>query len=184
MFIQTEETPNPATLKFVPGGPVMGQGTKEFLDQKSAEISFLAEGIFAIQGVKAIFFGEDFISVTKDEPQDWQDLKPLILSVIIDHFSQNIPLFKEGYHPQIGANHASDDDEIVTQIKEIIEHRVRPVVAQDGGDITFSHFEDGIVYLQMRGACAGCPSSTATLKSGIENLLKYYVPEVVEVRSV
>lgn len=182
MFIQTEETPNPATLKFLPGRVVMASGTVDFDDAEAATPSPLAERLFTIEGVKRVFLGGDFITVTKADGSDWAVLKPQVLGVVMEHFLADRPTYvggsKEAHAP------ADDDDEIVAQIKELLETRVRPAVAQDGGDIIFHAFEDGIVYLHMQGSCSGCPSSTATLKMGIENMLRHYVPEVVEVRPV
>ena len=183
MFIQTETTPNPATLKFLPGLTVMEQGTADFRDiEKAKDGSPLAKRLFDIGGVSGVFFGSDFITITKDEGKEWYLLKPSILGVIMEHFTAGRPVLsisKAGIE-----NVESDDDEIVAQIKELLETRVRPFVAQDGGDIVYHGFEDGIVSLTMQGACAGCPSSTATLKLGIENMLKHYIPEVVEVQAV
>ncbi len=184
MFIQTEQTPNPATLKFLPGEAVLESGTADFsnLEQATGN-SPLAESLFGIEGVAAVFFGGDFITITKAADQDWFVMKPAILGVIMEHYTAGGPVMTENA-ATIGASTASDDDdEIVTQIKELIDTRVRPAVAMDGGDIVYHGFEDGIVYLQMQGACAGCPSSTATLKMGIENMLRHYIPEVLEVRS-
>ena len=182
MFIQTEETPNPASLKFLPGVDVMGAGTASFPDQGSAERSPLASRLFEIDGVTAVFFGQNFVTVTKDDAADWFMLKPPILGAIMEHFVSGQPLMLE----DAGSGHSAsqDDDEIVVQIKELLDTRVRPAVAQDGGDIVFHGFEDGIVFLHMQGACAGCPSSTMTLKAGIENMLRHYIPEVTEVRPV
>jgi Fe-S cluster biogenesis protein NfuA len=181
MFIQTEQTPNPATLKFLPGREVMAGGTADFPTADTAARSPLATALFAVDGVNGVFFGGDFVTVTKDEARDWQLLKPSILSVIMEHFTAEQPLFSGAAEPA-GAD-TSDDGEIVTQIKELLATRVRPAVAQDGGDIVFQSFEDGIVTLHLQGSCAGCPSSTATLKAGIENLLRHYIPEVREVRA-
>ena len=183
MFIQTEPTPNPATLKFLPGREVMGAGTADFTDPEQAESSPLAQSLFGVEGIRGVFFGSDFVTVTKAEDQEWHVLKPTVLGVIMEHFTSGRPVVTEaeGDAPAAGED---DDDPVVSQIKELIETRVHPAVAQDGGDITFEKFESGIVYLTMRGACAGCPSSTATLKMGIENMLKHYIPEVVEVRPV
>src|SRR5689334_18407383 len=184
MFIQTEATPNPATLKFLPGRPVLETGTLDLRDAAEAAKSPLAERLFAINGVDGVFFGSDFITVSKAEGE-WPQLKPAILGAIMEHFMSGAPLLKDG---EQGA--ADDeffdtaDEEVVTTIKDLIETRVRPAVANDGGDITFRGFKEGIVYLHMKGACSGCPSSTATLRHGIQNLLKHYVPEVVEVRPV
>ena len=182
MFIQTEPTPNPATLKFLPGRDVMGAGTADFTDPEQAASSPLAQSLFGIEGITGVFFGTDFVTVTKAENQEWHVLKPTILGVIMEHFTSGRPVVLETVGETPPA--IEDDDPVVSQIKELIETRVRPAVAQDGGDITFESFESGIVYLTMRGACAGCPSSTATLKMGIENMLKHYIPEVVEVRPV
>jgi Fe-S cluster biogenesis protein NfuA len=190
MFIQTEETPNPATLKFVPGVQVMVSGTIDFADSEAATQSPLAERLFAVEGVTRIFFGSDFITVTKAESQDWHVMKPAILGVIMEHFTTGRPILTEAagaaFAPVAGGGTSAEgeDDEVVLQIKDLLDTRVRPAVAMDGGDIVFHGFEEGVVYLHMQGACAGCPSSTATLKSGIENLLRHYVPEVVEVRAV
>ena len=185
MFIQTEETPNPATLKFLPGRVVMERGTADFDSAEKAQRSPLAESLFRIEGVARIFLGSDFITVTKTDAKDWPVLKPQILGLIMEHFSTNRPvILAEKTEGAGGEATDGDDDEIVTQIKELLDTRVRPAVAQDGGDIIFHSFEDGIVYLHMQGSCSGCPSSTATLKMGIENMLRHYVPEVVEVRAV
>ncbi|MEX2618555.1 MAG: NifU family protein [Alphaproteobacteria bacterium] len=183
MFIQTEQTPNPATLKFLPGRTVLESGTADFSSkEKAAGRSPLAESLFGVEGVAAVFFGNDFITITQEPDNDWYVMKPAILGVIMEHFTTGAPVMTEAA-PTTGASTAADDDnEIVKQIKELIDTRVRPAVAMDGGDIIFHGFEDGIVYLQMQGACAGCPSSTATLKMGIENMLRHYIPEVVEVR--
>lgn len=180
MFIQTEQTPNPATLKFLPGRPVMESGTADFPDREAAQRSPLADRLFAVDGVRGIFLGSDFITVTRDGATEWHVMKPAILGAIMEHFTSGRPVMADAG----AAAAAGEDDEIVTQIKELLDTRVRPAVAQDGGDIIFNRFEDGIVYLHMQGSCSGCPSSTATLKSGIENMLRHYVPEVVEVRAV
>lgn len=185
MFIQTEATPNPATLKFLPGKPVLGSGTRDYRNGDAAAESPLATTLFAIEGVTGVFFGSDFISVTKEEGE-WQHLKPAILGAIMEHFMSGAAVV-EG-DEQAGEASAEDeffepeDKDTVDTIKELLETRVRPAVAQDGGDITFQGYRDGIVYLTMRGACAGCPSSTMTLQHGIENLLKHFVPEVQGVR--
>ncbi|HEY7989997.1 MAG TPA: NifU family protein [Stellaceae bacterium] len=184
MFIQTETTPNPATLKFIPGRAVMGEGTAQFTTaEAAAERSPLAQRLFGVDGVTGVFLGGDFISVTKDGALDWFVLKPSILAAIMEHYTSGRPVVLEQTGAAPGAS-AEADDETVAAIKELIETRVRPAVAQDGGDIVFEHFEDGIVYLQMHGACSGCPSSTATLKAGIENMLRHYIPEVIEVRAL
>ena len=183
MFIQTEQTPNPATLKFLPGRVVLESGTRDFPTIDTAHASPLAEELFRIQGVAGVFFGSDFITVTKDDRFDWPVLKPMILAAVMDHFTAGRPMVVSADIEETATN-AEADDEVVTQIKELIETRVRPAVAQDGGDIVFKGFEDGVVLLALKGSCAGCPSSIATLKSGIENMLKHYVPEVREVRQV
>ncbi|RMD63860.1 MAG: NifU family protein [Alphaproteobacteria bacterium] len=183
MFIQTEPTPNPATLKFLPGQEVLGQRTADFPDAASAAASPLAQRLFEIDGVERVFFGSDFISVTKAEDREWYLLKPAILGVIMEHFTAGRPILTE--QAGTGAQtSAEEDSEVVAMIKELLDTRVRPAVAQDGGDIIFHGFEDGVVYLTMQGACSGCPASTATLKMGIENMLRHYIPEVVEVRAV
>ena len=187
MFIQTESTPNPATLKFIPGREVMGEGAvADFPSVEAADRSPLAKALFAIPEVSRVFFGSDFISVTKRDG-DWKHLKPAILGAIMEHFMSGAPLLKDGgtgNNDDENEFFESADEEIVTTIKDLIETRVRPAVANDGGDITFRGFKEGVVYLHMKGACSGCPSSTATLRHGIQNLLKHYVPEVVEVRPV
>jgi Fe-S cluster biogenesis protein NfuA len=183
MFIQTEQTPNPATLKFLPGRDVMGSGTADFATVEAAKRSPLAEHLFTVEGVTGVFLGSDFITVTKAGDKDWHLLKPAILGAIMEHFTSGRPIVAGS--ETAGESAASEEDsEVVAQIKDLIETRVRPAVAQDGGDIIFQGFEDGIVFLHLQGSCSGCPSSTATLKAGIENMLKHYVPEVVEVRAV
>ena len=187
MFIQTEATPNPATLKFLPGRPVLAQGTLEFLEPEATKDSPLAARLFEIDGVTGVFLGSDFISVSKGEGE-WQHLKPAILGAIMEHYQSGAPVAAEGEpgseSAEEGEFFASEDEETVKTIKELLETRVRPAVAQDGGDITFQGYRDGIVFLHMRGACSGCPSSTATLRHGIENLLRHFIPEVQEVRPV
>ena len=184
MFIQTESTPNPATLKFLPGQAVLPAGTADFPSAEAAGTSPLATRVFGVDGVSGVFFGPDFVTVTKDEAVDWSHIKPAILGAIMEHFQSGQPVM-EGDTGSVGhADHDGPDVEIVNQIKELLDTRVRPAVAQDGGDITFHGFERGVVYLHMQGACAGCPSSTMTLKMGIENLLRHYIPEVTEVRPV
>ena len=183
MFIQTEQTPNPATLKFLPGRVVLESGTRDFPVMETAHASPLAEELFRIQGVAGVFLGSDFITVTKDDRFDWPVLKPMILAAIMDHFTAGRPMVLTA-EVEPSAASGEPDNEVVIQIKELIETRVRPAVAQDGGDIVFKGFEDGVVLLALKGSCAGCPSSIATLKSGIENMLKHYVPEVREVRQV
>ena len=184
MFIQTEATPNPATLKFLPGRPVLETGTLDVRDPAEAAVSPLAERLFEIKGVNGVFFGSDFITVSKSDG-DWPQLKPAILGAIMEHFMSGAPLLRSD-HSDAAEDEFFDaeDAEIVTTIKDLIETRVRPAVANDGGDITFKGFKEGIVYLNMKGACSGCPSSTATLRHGIQNLLRHYVPEVVEVQPV
>lgn len=179
MFIQTEATPNPSTLKFIPDQAIMTQGTANFNDKQAAARSPLATRLFGVDGVDSIFLGSDFITVTKTEAKDWQVLKPMILEALMNHFSSGESVIKEDAGEAVDDG---EDSEIVKQIKELLETRVRPAVAQDGGDIIFHRFEDGIVYLTMMGACSGCPSSGATLKHGIENMLRYYIPEITEVR--
>ena len=184
MFIQTEATPNPATLKFLPGQTVLEIGTADFPSAATADSSPLAQRLFAVQGVTAVFFGMDFVTVTKNETLDWNHLKPAILGAIMEHYQSGQPVIASGSAQEGHTAHDGPDSEIVTQIKELLDTRVRPAVAQDGGDITFHGFDRGVVYLHMKGACAGCPSSTMTLKMGIENLLRHYIPEVTEVRPV
>jgi Fe-S cluster biogenesis protein NfuA len=185
MFIQTESTPNPATLKFLPGQSVLDMGTADFPNADAAVASPLATRVFAVGGVTGVFFGTDFVTVTKAEDVEWDHVKPAILGAIMEHFQSGAPVM-EGDGAATGghAEHTGEDGEIVGQIKELLDTRVRPAVAQDGGDITFHGFDRGVVYLHMQGACAGCPSSTLTLKMGIENLLRHYIPEVLEVRPV
>jgi len=180
LFIQTEQTPNPSTLKFLPGRVVMDKGTMDFATVDTAQTSPLAKRLFAVEGVERVFFGSDFVTVTKTGDKDWQVLKPSILGGIMEHYTSGEPVVAG---ETLAAEGAAEDDEIVAQIKDLLETRVRPAVAQDGGDIVFKDFRDGVVYLHMQGSCSGCPSSTATLKMGIENLLKHYVPEVVEVQA-
>ncbi len=184
MFIQTEETPNPATLKFLPGRAVMEQGTADFATAEAAQRSPLAERLFQVDGIARVFLGSDFVTITKSDVKDWSVLKPALLGVIMEHFIAGKPVILAESTASAAPAAADEDDEIVTQIKELLDTRVRPAVAQDGGDIVFHSFEDGVVYLHMQGSCSGCPSSTATLKMGIENMLRHYVPEVLEVRPV
>ncbi len=184
MFIQTEETPNPATLKFLPGRSVMEQGTADFATAEAARRSPLAERLFQVDGIARVFLGSDFVTITKSDVKDWSVLKPALLGVIMEHFIAGKPVILAESSSSAAPVAAEEDDEIVTQIKELLDTRVRPAVAQDGGDIVFHSFEDGVVYLHMQGSCSGCPSSTATLKMGIENMLRHYVPEVLEVRPV
>jgi len=185
MFIQTESTPNPATLKFLPGQTVLESGTADFPSAETAGKSPLAQRLFAVDGVTGVFFGHDFVTVTKADGVEWDHIKPAILGGIMEHFQSGSPVMLGDEQGGSGhADHDGEDSEIVGQIKELLDTRVRPAVAQDGGDITFHGFERGVVYLHMQGACAGCPSSTITLKMGIENLLRHYIPEVTEVRPV
>jgi len=183
MFIQTEATPNPATLKFLPGRPVLEGGTLDIQSKDAAAQSPLALRLFDVANVGGVFFGSDFISVTKTGG-DWQQMKPAILGVIMEHYMSGTPLLADDVQPAAAADEFFDakDAETVATIKDLIETRVRPAVAGDGGDITFRGYKEGIVYLNMKGACSGCPSSTATLKHGIQNLLRHFLPEVVEVR--
>jgi Fe-S cluster biogenesis protein NfuA len=185
MFIQTESTPNPATLKFLPGQSVLDAGTADFPNAEAATSSPLARRVFAVDGVTGVFFGTDFVTVTKAEGVDWAHVKPAILGAIMEHYQSGAPVMDNGATGEAGHTaHDGPDGDIVRQIKELLDTRVRPAVAQDGGDITFHGFDRGVVYLHMKGACAGCPSSTLTLKMGIENLLRHYIPEVTEVRPV
>lgn len=185
MFIQTEDTPNPVTMKFVPGRVVMDTGTLNIESQAAASGVLLAERLFAIPGVEGVFFGSDFISVTKKATIDWLLLKPSILGAIMEYFLMHEKVEVKASEVKVpSAQDFAENTAIVAEIMEILDQKVRPAVAQDGGDIIFDRFEEGIVYLKMLGACSGCPSSTLTLKSGIENMLKHYVPEVTEVRSV
>ena len=190
MLIQTEQTPNPATLKFLPGQTVMTGGTRDFATPEEAEASPLAEAIFSTGDVVGVFFGRDFVSVTAGPGVEWRDLKPQILNVLLDHFSSGAPLFRSGSAAGIviaadeEMGDAPEDAEIVAQIRELIDTRVRPAVAQDGGDIVYRGFRSGTVFIALQGACSGCPSSTMTLKNGIESLLKHYVPEVETVEAV
>jgi Fe-S cluster biogenesis protein NfuA len=190
MLIQTETTPNPATIKFLPGERVMEAGTRDFAAPEEAEASPLAEALFSLGDVEGVFFGRDFISVTAGPGTDWRQLKPQVLSVLLDHFSSGAPLFRPAsagaiaIAPDAGFEDAAGDADIIAQIRELFETRVRPAVAQDGGDIVYRGFREGTVYLAMHGACSGCPSSTMTLKSGIESLLKHYVPEVETVEAI
>ncbi len=183
MFIQTENTPNPATLKFLPGCTVMESGTANFTSPDESNASPLALSLFNISGLTGVFLGVDFITATKTDDRDWDLLKPLVLGAIMEHFQSGRPVMTEASTSD-GSQDTEEDDSVIRQIKDLIDTRVRPAVAQDGGDIVYKGFEKGIVYLQMQGACSGCPSSTATLKGGIENMLRHYVPEVEEVRAV
>lgn len=184
MFIQTETTPNPATLKFLPGRQVLASGTADYTSAEEGAASPLAQRVFAVPGVEGVFLGNDFVTVTKAAGRGWDQIKPAILGAIMEHFQSGDPVVTgavEGGH----ADHDEGEDaEIIGQIKQLLDTRVRPAVAQDGGDITFHGFDRGVVYLAMKGSCSGCPSSTLTLKMGIENLLRHYIPEVTEVRPV
>ena len=190
MLIETEATPNPATLKFLPGRTVMEDGTRDFASPEEAEASPLADALFGLGDVTGVFFGRDFVSVTAGPGVEWRDLKPDVLGILMDHFSAQMPLFRGGSAgfavPAAEEDFADDpaDADIVAQIRELIDTRVRPAVANDGGDIVYRGFDKGKVFLRMQGACSGCPSSSATLKNGIEQLLRHYVPEVTEVRAV
>jgi Fe-S cluster biogenesis protein NfuA len=191
MFIQTETTPNPATLKFLPGREVMPEGTVDFPDAEAGQRSPLATRLFAISEVERVFFGLDFVTVTKREDVDWRHLKPVILGAIMEHFTLGLPLFDPGSNPGEGEipaepTYEGEEAEIVAQIKELIETRVRPAVANDGGDIIFKGFDggSGTVFLHLQGSCSGCPSSTITLKNGIENMLRHYIPEVSGVEAI
>ena len=181
MFIQTEDTPNPDTLKFMPGDIVIKTGSVDYSSKESSINSPLASRLFEIDGVSRVFLSSDFISVTKETELEWNNLKPSILTGIMEHYSSGLPVLN--IEKEITVNDSDEDTEIVKQIKDLLDTRVRPAVAMDGGDISFCSFEEGVVTLQMKGACAGCPSSTATLKMGIENMLRHYIPEVTEVKA-
>jgi len=186
MFIQTEPTPNPATLKFIPGKTVLGDGTVDFRDKSEAAASPLAQRLFGVEGVTGVFLGSDFISVTKSEHDEWQHLKPAILGAIMEHYLSGAPVIADGERAEeeVHEHYDPKDEDTVRTIKELLDTRVRPAVANDGGDIVFHGFKDGVVFLHMRGACSGCPSSTATLRHGIENLLRHFCPDVQEVRPI
>ncbi len=184
MFIQTETTPNPATLKFIPGCQVMAEGTANFSAVEDAAHSPLALHLFDVDGVAGVFLGGDFISVTKDEDREWDVIKPLIMSAMMDHLSAGKAIVDEDFTDSAKASGKEGDEEIIAQIKEILETRVRPAVAQDGGDIIFHGYENGVVHLAMLGACSGCPSASMTLQHGIENMLRHFIPEITEVRAV
>lgn len=184
MFIETEGTPNPATLKFLPGRYVMGTSTADFASPVSAERSPLASALFSLPGVARVFLGGDFITVTKDDEISWQNLKPQVLAAIMDHFVAGRPVIDGAAEDALDEDVSPEDEEIVAQIKELLDTRVRPAVAGDGGDIVFRGYREGIVKLHMQGSCSGCPSSRATLKHGIENMLRHFVPEVVAVEQV
>ena len=185
MFIQTEPTPNPATLKFIPGRPVLGDGSVDYRDKGEAAGSPLAVRLFEVGGVTGVFLGSDFISVTKAESEEWQHLKPALLGAIMDHYLSGAPALAGSRDGEAAdEDYDPEDEDTVKTIKELLDTRVRPAVANDGGDIVFHGYKDGVVFLHMRGACAGCPSSTATLRHGIENLLRHFCPDVQEVRPV
>mgnify|MGYP005722563587 FL=1 len=185
MFIQTEQTPNPQTLKFLPGKVVMEEGTAFFQNVEEGSNSPFAKRLFELEGVEGVFFGSDFITITKNQSLDWQVMKPLILGSIMDHYnSGDVTINNPKKNDDTSLKVDENDTDIVKQIKELLDTRVRPAVAMDGGDIVYDSFKDGVVYLHMQGACSGCPSSTATLKMGIENMLKHYVPEVQEVKPI
>ena len=184
MFIQTEETPNPATLKFLPGQTVLGTGTANFSDRDNIDSSPLAKKLFDVEGVVGVFLGSDFITITKKEDFLWEHIKPALLGTIMDFLQSGEEILSNDSGDSSHEIHEGPDSEIIKKITDLLDTRVRPAVAQDGGDITFQSFQEGVVYLHMQGACAGCPSSTMTLKMGIENLLRHYIPEVTEVRPV
>ena len=184
MFIQTEETPNPSTLKFIPGKVLLESGTQEFKSQKAAKSNTLANMLFEDKNVDGVFIGKDFITITKSDEVNWESLKPSILSKIHDFLSSGKKIESQNNNKKIKDNYNKKDLELVKQINDLLEERIKPAVAQDGGDISFVKFNNGVVFLELRGACAGCPSSTITLKSGIENMLKYYIPEIVSVEAV
>ncbi|MEQ9449152.1 MAG: NifU family protein [Rhodospirillaceae bacterium] len=187
MFIQTEETPNPAALKFLPGRPVLESGVADFTSREASANSPLARLLFEIEGVTGVFLGSDFITVTKTDEKDWQTVKPLILGAVMDHFVSGAAVMESAAEVDEVDDEFHDDDvddEVISQIRELIDTRVRPAVAQDGGDIVYRGFKNGTVYLHLRGSCAGCPSASATLKMGIENMLRHYVPEVTQVEAV
>jgi Fe-S cluster biogenesis protein NfuA len=181
MFIQTEETPNPATMKFIPGREVLGQGTLDIVSVDEAAQSPLAESLFGIDGVSGVFLGKDFITVTKSGEKNWSIMKPPVLTAIMEHFTANKPVLNA---PEKIETIITDENPIIAKIRELLDHKIRPAVAQDGGDITFQSYDDGIVYLNLKGSCAGCPSSSMTLKAGVESMLKHHIPEVKEVRQV
>ena len=183
MFIETQETPNPATIKFIPGQEILKEGTIDFASVSGAAKSPLAQRLFGVVGVVRVFFSADFVSVSKADDTDWSMLKPMILAALMEHLATGQPILDDDYYSKED-NISGDNNEVVIQIKALLDERVRPMVAMDGGDIVFERFDAGIVYLSMRGACSGCPSSTATLKMGVENMLRHYIPEVLEVRPV
>ena len=187
MFIQTEQTPNPLTVKFLPGVEVMKTGTIDFRNKDEADCSPLASRLFQLESVEGVFLSSDFVSITKSEEASWQELKPIVLGIIMEHFVSQQPVIHDNIvvnDPKQDTKYDDSDAEVVGQIRELLDVRVRPAVAQDGGDIEFRGFKEGVVFLQLQGSCQGCPSATMTLKMGIENMLKHYIPEVVEVRAV
>jgi Fe-S cluster biogenesis protein NfuA len=184
MFIQTEETPNPATLKFLPGRTILENGTANFEKGDDLSSSALAKKLFSVEGVVGVFFGSDFITITKEVDVLWEHIKPALLGTIMDFLQSAVEIMDKNNDTSVHASQEGPDSVIIKRITDLLDTRIRPAVAQDGGDITFQSFQEGVVYLHMQGACAGCPSSTMTLKMGIENLLKHYVPEVIEVRPV
>ncbi|WP_375164692.1 NifU family protein [Temperatibacter marinus] len=184
MFIETELTPNPETQKFLPGQAVLPTGSMTFETDEEAAVSPLATALLAVEGVKSIFLGADFIAVTKEEAEDWIDLKPLVLSSIMQFFTTGQPVIEGSIEVAGGMEDNPEDAEIILQIKDLLDQKIRPAVAQDGGDILYHGFQEGVVYLKMQGACSGCPSATITLKQGVENLLKYYIPEIVDVQAI
>lgn len=181
MFIETQDTPNPQTMKFIPGVPVLESGIKSFSPDEDASASPLAQNLFRIEGVKGVFLTPDFITVTKGAEHEWDYLKPIVLASVVDHFVSGLPVYVE---TKTANDAMHNHDDITKQIIELIETRVRPAVAQDGGDIVFKDFQNGIVYVELHGSCSGCPSSTITLKSGIENMLKHYIPEIISVEAI
>jgi Fe-S cluster biogenesis protein NfuA len=181
MFIQTEETPNPATMKFLPGRDVM-VGTLDVANAEAASQSPLAQELFKIEGVRSVFLGKDFITVTKADSKSWSVMKPPVLTAIMEHFTSDKPIINST--AEATASDMGEVDPIIAKIRDLLDHKIRPAVAQDGGDITFHSFEDGVVYLNLKGSCAGCPSSSMTLKAGVENMLRHYVPEVREVKQI
>jgi len=180
MFIQTEETPNPATMKFLPGREVLEEGTLDIASAKDAAASPLAERLFGVEGVCGVFLGKDFIAITKDTAKNWAEMKPPVLMAIMEHFTSGKPVVAS----YVVEQPMSDESTVVAKIRDLLDHKIRPALAQDGGDVAFQRFEDGIVYLTLKGACSGCPSASLTLKAGVESLLRHYIPEVQEVRQV
>lgn len=184
MFIETELTPNPETQKFLPGRAIMPMGSATFSTLEEAEQSPLAAALLTVEGVQSVFLGADFIAVTKSEAEDWTDIKPLVLSALMQFFTTNQPVISDDFKGDSAMEENPEDAEIIVQIKDLLDDKIRPAVAQDGGDILFHGFQQGVVYLKMQGACSGCPSASITLKQGVENLLKYYIPEITDVRAI